>query len=170
MAAKRPSLPSAGEIAHYSGPLHPVVSAVQFSELTRNTQGATMNAHTGAIAEVGKTAAYAVGGAADQSKRGAPRVRTKRLPLMRDSSGAKVADMSLATVLNERNRIRATGMTDPGRSLGSWDARASDKPRQNVDIDASDLVSDKQKAVALGKARGEDAIFDLKKAKNISTM
>jgi hypothetical protein len=167
--AKTPSLPSASELSDYSGPEHPLVSAMQFGELLRNTGGATMNVHTNKVYEAGKSEGYSVGGSDDE--RSGDRVETKRLPFVRtEGQRKKVADMSPASVLSERDRIRATGRQDAGRNVGAWNAEQSDyKPRRQVDIDASDILTDRSAAVALGAKRGEDAIFDLKNGTDIQT-
>lgn len=150
-----------------TGEIHPVVSAVQFAAATRNG-GSTMIARTGEVLPVGKAnssrAAYAVGGAKDKSGQ---RIKTEVEPLR----GGE-ADIPLDTVLHHRRRIQRLS-SSPDIALGSWDARLSDKPRSEIDIDATEVVEGRRQAKRLGKRRGEDAVYALHRGefgKNVSTM
>ena len=144
-------------------PIHPVVSAVQFAHLSRTTGGASMEAGSGRVLHVGKDTGYSVGQGKD--KRTGQRVPTQNEPLLEGTS-----DMRLDTILAARRRIAKTG--DSSRLAGSFDARLSDEPRNEMDIDAADHfpASKGKQAKAAGVQRGEDAIFDLHKGDNISTM
>ena len=122
-----------------------------------------MQASTGRVMHAGKDTGFSVGQGVD--KRTGQRVPTQNEPLL-----AGTSDMRLDTVLAARRRIAKTG--GPSRLAGSFDARLSDEPRNEMDIDAADHfpATKSKQAKAAGEQRGEDAIFDLHKGDNISTM
>lgn len=151
-------------------PAHPIVSAVQFGALTRDTGGATMNVHTGAFTGIGSPG-YGVGGMrADKPLRAysepaasgkRPSAGASRIPTR--SVAAPGGDLDPATVLSQRNRIRRMTTGQPAANLGSWhtgDGRA--------DIDASEVEHDRATAVTKGTRRREKAIFDYKAGKDIN--
>lgn len=140
--------------------VHPVLAAALFSAATRTTGGATMNAATGAPKPIGG-AGYSVGGA---SGRGGMRIPTMHLPL---SSGE--ADPPLDQVMAARRSIRRDAPT-ADRALGAWDARLSDHPREQIDIDAVDVMQGRRQAKRAGQRRQEDGIFALQRGKNLSTL
>lgn len=150
-----------------AGEIHPVVSAVQFSAATRSG-GSTMIARTGEVLPVGransKRAAYAVGGAKDKSG--------QRIPTVNEPLRGGEADLPIDKVLQHRRRVQRSSAS-PDIAVGSWDARLSDNPRQEVDIDASEVVEGRRQAKRMGVRRGEDAVYALHRGeygKNVSTM
>ena len=160
MATKKQGLLQKALASANSQNFHPVLAAAQFSAATRQNTGATMDAATGALRSVG-TPGYSVGGA---SGRNGMRIPTMHLPLNQGAADPRVDD-----VISARRRIAKDAPTKD-RAIGSWDARVSDNPRQEIDIDAVDVMQGRRQAKRAGQRRGEDGIFALPRGKNISTM
>lgn len=140
-----------------SGPhVSPVLHAVQFNAAHREGGGgATMNVHTGKTAEVGKDAGYAVGGAADQ--------RTgRRIPT--HTTEPNGSEPRLQDTLSQMQRVKAASAGVHSANVGSW---TNDSGK--IDFDASDVHTDRSHAERIGRARGEAAIFDIKRGDVIRT-
>jgi hypothetical protein len=160
MAAEKQGLLHKALAATDAQNVHPVLSAALFSHATRTNGGATMDASSGALRPIGGPG-YSVGGA---SGRAGMRIPTMHLPLNQGE-----ADPPLDRVLSARRQIR-NDAPNGDRAMGSWDARMSDHPRNEVDVDAVDVMQGRRQAKRAGQRRGEDGIFALPRGKNISTM
>lgn len=143
--------------AQVTGRDGPVVSAIQFANLTRETGGATMNAHTGQFTQIGSTG-YGVGGLRSSSSH--RRIATYSAP-------APNRNLGLDTVLQQTGRIRRmTRGQESTANIGSWVIGGG--PQGRADIDASEVEQHLPTAVAKGVRRSEDAIFDFGTGKDIT--
>ena len=141
--------------AQVTGRDGPVVSAIQFANLTRETGGATMNAHTMDFTKIGDPG-YAVGGM---------RSSTSHRQIRTFDAAAPNRNLGLDTVLRQTGRIRRMTPGQPTANVGSWVTTKG--PRGRADIDASEIEPNLAVAKAKGVRRGEDAIFDMKTGSDI---
>lgn len=129
-------------------PHNPILSAYQFATQVDRTGGATVTSR-GKVMVPGEPA-YFVG---QHPAVGGGSVPTK-----------VVSSINPADVLEERERIRSVAAQRPNpASLGAWV-----NPQTNqVELDATTTVFGRNKAVALGTARKELAVFDNSKMDTI---
>lgn len=140
---------------------NPILAAMQFAHLTERQGGSTQNLATGRILKGPKRVknasgrhvavpgtsdpGYVVGGEPD--KRG-HKIPTTYLDRKREATPLRA--------IQERDRLR--GMTDsPEASLGWWRDKGKNAP---VESDASAIYTDQTTAERRGRRRGEKAIWD----------
>lgn len=128
-----------------SAPLPPVLSGMQFAHATNTDGGATQDLRTGRMLQPG-TKGYIVGGEPDSHGQRIPTHYHEGL-------------MSPLDAIKHRSRLRQSTQA-LGASLGSW------RDNGKVEIDASRVTSKKQ-AVSLGKQRGEKAVWNNKRGREV---
>lgn len=126
------------------------LSAKQFVDRVKQTGGATMNARTGQLVNPGQKA-YMIGGEPD--KHGA-RIPTKYVPASEFNEGhVHDAVNALREVTGNRARV----------NLGAW------QDDGNVELDASSTTRRPGEAIRKGRGRGEKAIWDNRKMREVNT-
>lgn len=141
---------------------HPLLNAMQFIDDTKAHGGASMNVHTGELANVGSADVTLVGGEKDT---GGKRIPTAYYGKTRKGSSAKTPEMGLTDVLKERARVK--GLTGGRKNvfMGSW--VSTTEPHKGVQIDASAGFSDPNEAKSALKDRNEEAGFNLKTGEEV---
>lgn len=129
--------------------LHPAISALQFVAQHKATGGASMNVRTGNLLPAGKKA-YVVGGEPDKAGKAIP-------------AATYTAGLTVGNVVKEHARVAAAS-SHPDTMVGSWN-----DDNGHAVVDASRAYGSKKRAVATGKARGEDAVWDNKNMAEIRT-
>jgi hypothetical protein len=127
---------SAGNVAN------PIVSALQFSELARETGGATMHLRSNQVVTPGAPG-FMVGGEPDRS--GA------RVP-----TAYHQGELSPGDVLRHQQRLRSQTRA-PEAAIGTWKDTDVSPPTHEVDLSA--IYQNRTKAERVGRRRGEKAIW-----------
>lgn len=137
---------------------HALLNAIQFSNNTRRGGGASMNANTTRVLEIGSSDSVLVGGERD--------TQGKRIPTNYIKGGAEGSvraedlDIDPYTVLSEARRVQNATGGSPTAIVGSW--INSDEPHRGIQVDAVTEVKDRSKVHPLLEERNEYAGFDLK--------
>ncbi len=133
---------------------HPIVHATIFAALTESEGGATMHARTGEFSVSPGGTGYGVGGVRGTRSH-------KRIPTWYSDPVAGGRGPALNDVLTQWQRVKhmASGLQDA--NVGSW---AQD---DQIEWDASQVIADREQAIAKGRARGEKAIHDYHEGKDI---
>lgn len=131
-----------------SAPIPPILSGVQFAHATNEDGGATQSLRTGRMLAPGEHG-YIVGGEPDDHGNRIPTHYHEGL-------------MSPLDAINHRSRLRQQTHA-LGASLGSW------RDKGKVEIDASRVEPSRAVAVRAAKTRGEKAIWDNKRGKEVRT-
>lgn len=139
---------------------HPVISALQFNNSTRDTDGATMNVHTHKFTGIGDSG-YGVGGATGDDGAKIPSHTTSPSEELHSAAGT---EPRLETTLGQMARIKKATAGNPDSNIGSW---RNDSGR--IDFDASDVIHDRTHAERVGRQRKELGIFDYKHGTTIRT-
>ena len=126
---------------------HGVLSPIAFAAATERNGGATMDAVTGNMVNVDtpETDTYVVGKEPD----------VNGYPI--DTTSIRSTDILTKVGKIQRNIVKAT-KARPGTAVGSWKTKGG-----AVDIDASGLEPDLDKAMKKAEDRDEKAIFSTKK-------
>jgi hypothetical protein len=126
---------------------HGVLSPIAFAAATERTGGATIDVNTGSQVNVDNPEAdtYIVGKEPDTAGNAIP---TKSI---------RSADILTKTNALRKSIVEKTGAR-PGASIGSWKTKGG-----AVDIDASAMEPDLEKAMQKASDRDEKAIFSTKK-------
>ena len=126
---------------------HPVLSPIAFAASTERTGGATIDVNTGEQVNVDdpKADTYVVGKEPDTAGKPIP------------TTSIRSSDILTKTNALRKGIVEKTGAR-PGASIGSWKTKGG-----AVDIDASAMEPDLDKAMEKAKDRDEKAIFSTKK-------
>lgn len=145
---------------------HPVVSPIQFAAASSEPfegqmHGASMNVHTGEQIDIGtgQGRGFLVGGA--KSELTGERIPT--LPSEGPHKGERV-EPALEDVISMRNKLAREQSGNPNAIIGSWVDEAN---TPKTDIDASEVITNKRKAVKAMKQRKERAIVNIPSGESI---
>jgi hypothetical protein len=127
---------------------NPVLSAVAFGSVIRNTGGASINLNTRNLLSNNEPV-YMVGGEEGVSP-------AKVAPISGSSEPA------LNDIISQMHRVKTSVGDSKDVYLGAWNDNTG-----NIVFDASRKYGNKGKAMGVARERREDAIYDVKKQRDI---